>query len=226
MPITQDRMIALIDAALDFKHAASAICESIIAAGRAAERGEMTYQEAFNLVATAARLDVLCQAESAITIAIEARHFKLKREYNIKNRDRVDRWRTKQGQKQSSAPKSLIPHEAHLTPPSQHVALTQAELPPPADADEWDVGPALPVMDEAPGGPEPGPVTSTDIANTKAPQGWFDEEQLRRILEAEQAIAVKESQEKPAETRDTALDVALARAGGGDGSEAGEKPGE
>lgn len=94
MPITQSRMIALIQAAQDYQRALDQVTEMIEMQRQLVEEGQRTHQQACEILFLSAHAKFLLSqpVESALTILAEARHFKLNQRRNdrkaAKARDR------------------------------------------------------------------------------------------------------------------------------------------
>lgn len=112
MPITQPRMIALINAATDYQQAFDFFTTAVRdAAARCRESPDNAHGELANLALMADPKEMLKRAvESAVTIALEHRHFKT---HGARNRAEAKRQARRRGadERQTPAPKSLITPE-------------------------------------------------------------------------------------------------------------------
>jgi hypothetical protein len=116
MPITQQRMIALITSAQDFREALNLLCDIVTDNAARAERGDITAHQALDTILLNARPPALLSeyGESAVTLTVEARHFRVTAR---KNERRMLRCREARGQYDSeerrNAPHTLAPRAPH-----------------------------------------------------------------------------------------------------------------
>jgi hypothetical protein len=116
MPITQSRMIALINAAHDFEQALDKAKHMTNSYWQMAHSGSMSWQEAFTLANTALSTDQYLQTpiQSGQTIAVERSHFKSAAKRNDRAAIRQANHRLRRHEfldigESTTAPHSLIP---------------------------------------------------------------------------------------------------------------------
>lgn len=134
MPITQDRMLALLHAAQDYRHALSTLVETIKKHEQAVEFGRESLESAARIIFAQATANVLLtEPEASVaTLIVEAKHFQDHGRKNVRERLR-QRKRREQPESVAgfTAPRSVAPATL-ISRLSLAEALDQeAELPAP-----------------------------------------------------------------------------------------------
>lgn len=121
MPITQPRMIALINAAADFQQAAESIIGAITDESRNVKAGRLTAEEAlYNLNLLSLRLTLKNPERSFTTLAIESDHFRKNHRRNTRATERKAERRAGLPGRQQSHDPAHDPDSLFLTPEDQY----------------------------------------------------------------------------------------------------------
>lgn len=146
MPITQNRMLALISAAQDFQQAWRKAQDQFDLITARNQAGEITLEDAWNETGLlmASQLQLEHPIQSNVTIATEVKHFQHARSRNIKTaRWQRERRHGKQGHGQTQPPAQPQPAPLQVIDPDQDLVGSELILDPDLDEPGY-----LPAQDE------------------------------------------------------------------------------